>query len=100
MLERDAMEEPSPFEASPDVAEFHRLLLQRFPALEDLPDDQLAKLKAEVSPWSSTPQASDRCVGLTMRLNTPRKVFDEILALGKRFHLVIYDPQNGELRRL
>ncbi len=100
MLERDAMQEPSPFEASRDVVEFHRLLLQRFPALEDLPEDQLAKLKAEVSPWSSTPLASDRCVGLTMRLDTPRKVFDEILALGKRFQLVIYDPQNGELRRL
>ena len=35
-----------------------------------------------------------------MTLNTPRKVFDEILALGKRFHLVLYDQQTGELRRL
>jgi len=98
MLERDAMEEPPVFEASPDVVEFHRLLLQRFPALEDFSEDQLRK--PGISPWSMTPGASDRCVGLTMGLNTPRKVFDEILALGKRFHLVIYDPQDGTLRRL
>ena len=100
MLERDAMEEPSPFEATPDLVEFHRLLLQRFPALEAFTEDQWARQKPGVSPWTSTPQGSDRCVGLLMRLDTPRKVFDEILALGKRFHLVIYDPQNGQLRRL
>ena len=98
MLERDATEEPALFEASPDVSEFYRLLLQRFPALEDFSDDQLRK--PGISPWSMTPAASDRCVGLTMRLDTPRKVFDEILNLGKRSHLVVYDPQNGDLRRL
>ena len=40
MLERDAMEEPSPFEATPDLVEFHRLLLKRFPALEAFTEDQ------------------------------------------------------------
>jgi len=31
MLERDAMEEPSPFEASPDVAEFTACCSSAFP---------------------------------------------------------------------
>jgi hypothetical protein len=98
MLERDAMEEETVFEASPDVAEFYRLLIQRFPALEDVPEKR--RRDPRFSPWSQTPQPSDRCVGLTCRLDTPRKVFDEILSLGKRFHLILYDPQDGVLRRL
>ena len=98
LLERFAMEDEQAFDASPDLVTFHRLLLERFPALEDLPDDKVDD--PGVSPWSITPEASDRCVGLLMTLNTPRKVFDDILALGKRFHLVLYDQQTGELRRL
>ncbi len=92
------MEEPSPFEASSDVAEFYRLLIRRFPALEDVPEEKHNDLL--FSPWSQTPPASDRCIGLNFRLSTPRKVYDEIVALGKRFHLVFFDPQTGDLRRL
>jgi len=92
------MEDETVFEASPDVAEFYRLLIQRFPALEDVPEQKRNDLV--FCPWSQTPEPSDRHIGLNLRLDTPRRVFDEILAFGKRLHLVIYDPQSGELRRL
>ena len=98
MLERFATEDETVLEASPDLVEFHRLVLKRFPPLEEVPPEKLRD--PSFSPWSQTPTASDRYVGMGLRLDTPRKVFDEILALGKRFHLIVYDHQPGDLRRL
>ena len=94
-MQRADAGEAGPLEHSPAVREFHTRLLERFPALEDLPDDQVDD--AGVSPWSVTPDPSDTYIALNMVWGTPQAVVTEIVQLAMDHGLLTYDPQGDQI---
>lgn len=81
------------FEASPDVEAFHAEVMLRFPAVEDVPLDQIDR--TEFTPWAATPRKSDRMVAMTMSWRLRDAQLEEVLRIVDRHRLWLYDPQRA-----
>ena len=90
--EREAEDAFAPSRA---LVAFRRELLERYPALEDLPEESFDA--PGVSPWSVTPVASDRVIELNVVWGTPDEVITTIAALVQRHGLILYDPQGPQV---
>jgi hypothetical protein len=86
--------DPSMFHASKDVSSFYDELLQHCPALESFDDDDR---RASESPWSVTPERSDRVIELNIRWRAPDAMVDTMVELARKYQLVLYDPQGPTL---
>ena len=76
----------------PDTAvlAFHRELIERFPPLETLGDDE-----TDDSPWNMSPDATADRVILCMGLSRASQIGPFILELAERHRLVCFDPSTG-----
>jgi len=90
----DAAEDPDIFEQSEDLLRFYDDLLARYPALEtfDADDERLKR-----TPWSETPERSDRVIEMSIRWHAPDEALDTIVELARKYDLVLYDPQGPAL---
>lgn len=86
----DAQGDSSVFEASADVQHFYDELLARYPPLEAHPADHTSGAQ---SPWSVTPERSDRVIEMSMRWGTPDEALTDVVELARKHDLVLYDPQ-------
>jgi hypothetical protein len=86
-------EDESAFEPSPDLTRFLEELLERFPPPGALTADEPAD---GASPWADGPEGSDRLISLSLRWSARDEDLDEIVALGRKHGLVIYDPQGPD----
>lgn len=79
----------------PDAAvlAFHQELIERFPPLETLGDDDI-----DDSPRNMSPDATADRVILCMGLSRASKIGPFILELAKRHRLVCFDPSTGVVR--
>jgi len=82
------------FHASEDLLHFYDELLVRCPALESYDDDES---RAAGSPWSVTPERSDRVIELNIRWRAPDAMVDTMVELARKHQLVMYDPQGPTL---
>jgi hypothetical protein len=87
-------DDPGVFRASEDVLRFYDELLQRCPALEAFDDDDR---RVAESPWSVTPERSDRVIELNIRWGAPDAMIDTMVELARKHQLVMYDPQGPTL---
>ena len=90
----DAAEDPRIFERSQDLLGFYDDLLARYPALEAFEDDD-ERLKQ--TPWSETPERSDRVIEISIRWHAPDAALETIVELARKYELVLYDPQGPSL---
>lgn len=79
--------------ASPAVSRFLAALAERYPDLDDLPDDRV-----DDSPWSSGFEKSDCHVLLSVRWSAPDAVIRLISDLASEHELVLYDPQGEQVQ--
>jgi hypothetical protein len=79
------------FEESEQLTAFRRELLGIYPALEDLPENQMDA--PGISPWAMTPLASDRLIELNLVFSGPDDAPETIVALARKYELALYDPQ-------
>jgi hypothetical protein len=84
----DDDETPDPFKPHPSVGRFCDALLERFPALESLSDDDLDRLGV----WSVTPDHSDTMVPLSCVWSRAGEVYATVQALAVEHGLVCYEP--------
>ena len=84
------------FEQSEDLLRFYDDVLARYPALEAFEDDD-ERLKR--TPWSETPERSDRVIEISIRWGTgvPDEALDTIVELARKYELVLYDPQGPSI---
>jgi hypothetical protein len=80
----DDDETPDPFKPHPSVGRFCDALLERFPALESLSDDDLDRLGV----WSVTPDHSDTMVPLSCVWSRADEVYATVQALAAEHGLV------------
>jgi len=76
------------------VLALHRELIDRYPPLETLGDTEL-----ESSPWTMSPDATDRRVVLCMSWSTAAEASPFVLELAKQHGLVCFDPQSGQIHQ-
>jgi hypothetical protein len=90
-LDEQDLDEASVFEWSDRLPRFRREILARYPALEDLADDNTS------TPWAMTPAESTRFIGLNFQWSVTNEqlVFVFRRALFNGLH--IYDAQNDEV---
>jgi len=86
LLER----EDEAFEPSEDVARFYDELLAKYPALESFDEEELDSAPTY---WSVTPERSDRLIGMNLAWSVPDDALDDIVALARKYELVLFDPQ-------
>ena len=94
LRERFQAGDASAFEPSQDLVKFRADLLKRYPALEDLDDD-----KVDDSPWSMTPEESDRLIELTISWDDAEKMVKEVAKLAKSHRLAMTDSASGVIVR-
>jgi len=82
------------FEASPRVTAFYEDLLRQYPALEDLPDDEI-----DGSVWAVTPDEDDRLIALNFGWPSAERVARDVPKLAKKHGLALMDPQSGVIVR-
>ena len=82
--------ESSVFERSEDLLRFYDELLARYPALESFEEDED---RSKRTPWSETPERSDRVIEISIRWHAPDEALDTIVELARKHQLVLYDPQ-------
>jgi hypothetical protein len=83
-------EDESVFERSPDLTRFLEELLERYPPPGAPTADELAD---GASPWADEPEGSDRLISLSLRWSARDEDLEEIVALARKYELVVYDPQ-------
>ncbi len=86
LLER----EDEAFESSEDVARFYDELLEKYPTLESFDEEELDSAPTY---WSVTPERSDRLIGMNLAWSVPDDALDDIVALARKYELVLFDPQ-------
>ncbi|MEU1879290.1 hypothetical protein ABZ470_18405 [Streptosporangium sp. NPDC020072] len=74
----------------PGVQRFAQALLEQFPALEDLADEQI-----EASPWSVSPWVTGSHVIISTVWSRSSEVTQFVLGLTGQYGLVCFDPQNA-----
>jgi hypothetical protein len=89
-LDEQGLDEASVFEGSDQLLRFRREILSRFPALEDLPDDDADS----DTPWAMTPVESTRFVELNFRWSVTNEQLAFVFGRALYNGLHIYDPQN------
>nr|WP_204342866.1 hypothetical protein [Micromonospora terminaliae] len=87
-LERWADGGPDPFAAHPAVGRFYDALLDRFPPLESLSDEDIDRLGV----WSMTPERSDAIVAVSCVWSRADELGAAVLALAVEHGLVCYEP--------
>ena len=90
------VEQDDPTEPSPRIREFVSALLERFPDLEALPDDEV-----DDSPWADSPligNASGPFIYFGMVTNPAAEDAWELATkTAAQLGLVAFDPQSGEV---
>jgi hypothetical protein len=90
--ERD-LDEASLFDWSDRLPRFRREVLARYPALEELPDDDIDSR----TPWAMTPVESNRFIELNFRWSVTEEQLTFVLGRALFNGLHVYDPQGGEI---
>jgi hypothetical protein len=86
-LNRHFAGEIEAIEAHPRVGEFYASLIERFPALEDLDEDDPRSV------WTMTPRPSDRLIAMRVVFQQVRVAFEAIRELAAQHGLVCCDEQ-------
>ena len=92
-LDELELDEASLFDSSDRLPRFRREVLARFPALEDLDEDDLDG----DNPWAMTPVESTRFIGLNFRWSVTKDQLAFVFSRALDNGLHIYDPQDGEV---
>ncbi|MGC4755582.1 hypothetical protein [Micromonospora trifolii] len=87
-LERWGDGVPEVFAAHPAVERFYDALLDRFPPLESLGDDDIDRLGV----WSMTPERSDAIVAVSCVWSRADEVGTAVLTLAAEHGLICYEP--------
>ncbi|NES14895.1 MULTISPECIES: hypothetical protein [Micromonospora] len=87
-LDRWGDDDRGVFAAHPAVLRFHEALLRRFPALEDLTEQDIDALGV----WSMTPDRSDSIVVASCVWSRADEVWDAVVDLATEHGLVCYEP--------
>ena len=74
------------------VYAFYSQLIELYPALDMLPEDEEGS-----SPWASSPDFSGVHVSIAVQPNHHAKVFPVILHVAEKNGLVCFDPQNAKV---
>jgi hypothetical protein len=88
---RRNLDEASLFKWSDRLPRFWREVLSRYPALEDLPDDD------PDTPWAVTPVESTRFIELNFRWSVTNEQLAFVFGRALYNGLHIYNPQNDEV---
>lgn len=90
-LEELGLDEESVFEWSDRLPRFRREVLARFPALEDLDDEE------PDTPWANTPVESSTFIELNFRWSVTSAQLAFVFGRALYGGLHIYDPQGDEV---
>ena len=82
------------FQESPALPDLLRAILDVYPALESLSETDAL---ADASPWSVTPQSSDRVLAFSFSLSRVQEVATLIVKEAFDRGLFTYDPQDGTI---
>ncbi|MGA3295739.1 MAG: hypothetical protein ABSE45_17375 [Candidatus Acidiferrales bacterium] len=80
--------------AAPEVEAFYRELTQRYPELDDLPEEEV-----DNCPWSARLDRSAHHVIMTVVWSRADEIRSVVLDLAGKHSLLLFDPQEGKIIR-
>jgi len=83
----EGLDDASLFSASEMLVRWRTEVLKKYPALEDLTDDEPS------TPWAMTPVESARLIEINIRWEAPEATVLDIVGSALRWRLYVYDPQ-------
>lgn len=90
-IEEHGLDEASVFEWSDRLPRFRQQVLKRFPAFEDLANDDPDQ------PWAMTPVESTRFIELSFRWSVTKEQLTFVIERALYNGLHIYNPQDGQV---